>query len=94
MNLVATAIFRRTGRLTKAQWAMGWGDPILLLAIGLFVGMGHLMLVVFLASALGSVVGIFSRIFSRDGYHDDDIAHGALPFGPFLAIAAIYAYMA
>lgn len=89
LNLVATKILRKTGRLEKEQWAMGFGDPILLAAIGLLVGLSHLFLVVFLASFFGAVVGIFTKINGSKST-DPDIAHGAIPYGPFLAIAAMY----
>lgn len=93
INAIATLIFRRIGRLKAEQWAMGWGDPLLLMGIGLFVGQSHLLLVIFLASLLGSVVGIVLRIFSNVKNLPEDIAAGALPYGPFLAIAGIYTYL-
>ncbi|HXW53541.1 MAG TPA: prepilin peptidase [Myxococcota bacterium] len=94
VNILATAIFRKMGRLSSAQWAMGWGDPLLVLALGLFVGLSHLILLLFLASLLGSLMGIASRPWSYDSGCGDEIAKGALPFGPFLALAAIYIYLA
>ncbi len=92
INLLATMILRRTGRLNQDQWAMGFGDAILLGGIGLFVGISYLVVVIFLASALGSAVGIISRLASEPNL-EDEIAQGALPYGPFLAIAAIYVYL-
>lgn len=92
VNIIATVILRRAGRLSAQQWAMGFGDAVLLSAIGLFVGARHLMVVVFLGSVLGSLVGVLSR-FEKRGRKDGEIAEGALPYGPFLAIAAIYVYL-
>lgn len=93
LNVIATFILRKTKRLSAAQWAMGWGDPILVFAIGLFVGLSHLVLVLFLASALGSICGILNR-FSKIAFDDDEsIVKDALPYGPFLAIAATYVYI-
>lgn len=89
LNIVATTILRKTGRLEKEQWAMGFGDPLLLGIIGLFTGISHLLLVIFLASFLGAFVGIFAKIKSVDDAAPD-IAQGAIPYGPFLAIAGIY----
>lgn len=94
INLVATYFFRRSKRLHSDQWAMGFGDAILIFAIGLFVGASHLILVLFLASATGSIFGILHRFFPiLSDPVDEDIVLGALPFGPFLALAAIYVYL-
>lgn len=94
INLGATAILRATHRLSSQQWAMGWGDPWLLAAIALFVGLSHLVLVIFLASVAGSVAGIINLLLiKKPEIKDEDIAPGALPYGPFLAMAAIYVYL-
>lgn len=93
VNMIATAILRKTKRLEAHQWAMGWGDPILLAGIGLFVGISHLLLVIFLASALGAVVGIMQKMVAKRPALAEDIAEGALPYGPFLALAGIYVYL-
>src|SRR6185437_13840120 len=88
INILATLIFRRTGRIENNQWAMGWGDPLLLMAVGLFAGLSHLVLVIFVASFLGSIVGIVHKL-TAPMRAPEDVAAGALPYGPFLAIAAI-----
>lgn len=93
INYLATLILRRKKRLLEHQWAMGWGDPLLLGSIGLFVGLSHLLLVIFLASALGSVIGVMQKIRQAQSIEDSEIAQGAIPFGPFLAIAGIYVYL-
>jgi leader peptidase (prepilin peptidase)/N-methyltransferase len=94
INLIATALLRKTKRLTAEQWAMGWGDPILLGAIGLFVGLSHLLLVIFLASAAGSVIGIIHKFrVEKEIADENDIARGAIPYGPFLALASIFVYL-
>jgi leader peptidase (prepilin peptidase) / N-methyltransferase len=93
INIFATIILRRTKRLSSHQWAMGWGDPWLVMAIGIFVGLSHLILVIFLASSLGTIFGLINQCFHKNEHGDDDIATGALPFGPFLTIAAIYVYL-
>ncbi len=94
VNVIATLIFRKLGRLTSKQWAMGFGDAILLAAIGLFVGASHLVALLFLASLLGSIIGIAARFANKKkATTDEEIAEGALPYGPFLAIAAIYIYL-
>lgn len=92
INIFATMILRRRQRLLPDQWAMGFGDAVMLSAIGLFVGVRYLVLIVFIASACGSAVGIIARLRSKPST-DREIAEGALPYGPFLAIAAIYVYL-
>lgn len=93
INIAATFWLRNRRRLSKEQWAMGWGDPLLVFSIGLFLGLEKMILVIFLASALGAIVGIASRFFSSPRFIDDDIAEGAVPYGPFLALAAIYVHL-
>jgi leader peptidase (prepilin peptidase)/N-methyltransferase len=91
MNLLMTYVLRKSSRLKKDQWAMGFGDPLLLCAIGLFVGIEHLLLTIFLAASVGSVVGILLTF--KTPSRCADVPSGAVPFGPFLAIAAIYVYL-
>lgn len=90
VNVAATMVLRKTKRLTQKQWAMGWGDPLLLMGIAFSVGLSHLLLVVFLASFLGSIIGISLRIFGAYSKESEDLALGAIPYGPFLAVAGIY----
>jgi leader peptidase (prepilin peptidase) / N-methyltransferase len=96
--VVATGVLRRTGRLTGDQTAMGWGDPLILIGVGAFLGWRLLPLVVFLAAVAGSVVGIALK--ARGGLKgeepvsetDDWIPpRDAVPFGPFLALGALAA---
>lgn len=69
-------------RIKKIQ-GMGMGDVKLLAMIGAFFGWEGVLFVIFLASILGSVIGI-SIIIPKRG----DLKY-ALPFGPFLSIAAV-----
>lgn len=96
--VAATAILRRTGRLAGDQTAMGWGDPLILVGIGAFLGWRALPLVLFLASFQGAIVGIALR--ARGGLQGDKPVSetddwvppaGAVPFGPFLALGALEA---
>jgi len=93
VNICATMILRATQRLNSQQWAMGWGDPLLLAALGLFVGLSHIVLLIFLASVAGSLAGLVNLISKTPPSDDKNIASGALPYGPFLALAAIYVYL-
>ncbi len=87
----STYVLRRSGRLGPDQSAMGWGDPVLLAGIGAFLGYINLPTVVFLASVQGviaaGILRLAGRRFSGDG--DSGLPENALPFGPFLALAAL-----
>jgi leader peptidase (prepilin peptidase) / N-methyltransferase len=96
--VAATGILRRTGRLKPDEWAMGWGDPLILVGIGAFLGWELMPMVLFFASVQGSVVGIALKLSGKLVYDkpvspDDDWIPppGALPFGPFLALGGIEA---
>ncbi len=62
---------------------IGGGDIKLAAMIGAFLGWESVLLVLFLSSFLGSVVGIFLMMFSRFGFKSQ------LPYGPFIAAAAL-----
>lgn len=92
----STAVLRRTGRLAPDEFAMGWGDPLIMLGIGAFLGFSPLPAVVFLASLQGSVVGLVLK--ARGSLRGGEPVSatdtwvpppGAMPFGPFLAIGAL-----
>lgn len=96
--VVATGILRRMGRLAPDQLAMGWGDPLIVIGIGAFLGWRLLSMVVFLASLQGAVVGLALKARGhlrgdRPVSAADDWVPpaGALPFGPFLALGALEA---
>lgn len=58
VNVVFTYWFRLRGRLEGDQWAMGWGDPLLLGAMGSTLGWHAIPLVVFLSSIQGASIGL------------------------------------
>ena len=96
--VVSTGILRRTGRLAADQTAMGWGDPLILVGVGAFLGWKLLPLVLFLASLQGAVIGLIARatggLAGTTPVSDDDDwipPKGAVPFGPFLALGALEA---
>lgn len=62
---------------------MGGGDIKLLAMLGAFLGWKSLFFVLFASSMLGAVVGISAMIMKGQ-----DMKY-ALPFGPFLSIAAV-----
>jgi len=64
---------------------MGHGDFKLLAAIGAFLGWQILPLVIMLSAFIGAAVGILLIVFKR---HNKNLA---IPFGPYLSIAALIA---
>jgi leader peptidase (prepilin peptidase)/N-methyltransferase len=62
---------------------MGLGDLKMLALIGAFVGLRQVFLVTFLAATLGSLAGLGMMAAGRGGRRT------ALPFGTFLAVAAL-----
>ncbi len=72
-------------RLATGREGMGYGDFKLLAALGAWLGVHMLPLVLLGASLAGVVVGLFLRFTGR--------AHAgqALPFGPYLSAAGIIA---
>ncbi len=76
--LVAWGYYFFTGRE-----GMGGGDIKLLAMIGAFLGWKAVPAVIFFSALAGSVVGIITIIFNKKD------RHFAVPYGPFLACAAI-----
>ena len=68
--------------LTK-QEGMGFGDVKLLAVLGAFLGVPAIFPIIFLASVMGTLVGIPLMLIKRAD------RRLALPFGPFLAAAAL-----
>lgn len=72
--------------LSKQQW-IGGGDVKLAVALGLIVGgPAKALAVLFLASLLGSLVGVPAMILGKNGRKT------RIPFGPFLIIATILVF--
>ena len=69
-------------RLFTKKQAMGHGDFKLLAAIGAWLGWQLLPFVIFIASVLGIICGLFWLHISRQPFNT------AIAFGPYLAIAA------
>jgi len=69
--------------LATGKEGMGGGDIKLLAMIGAFIGWNGVLLTIFLASALGTLVGLLAMLKSGKNMKL------AIPFGPFLSIGAI-----
>lgn len=70
--------------LTKKE-GLGYGDFKLLAALGAWLGWQSLPLIILISSLLGALVGIILMIAKRH------TRGNPIPFGPFLAIAAVIA---
>jgi leader peptidase (prepilin peptidase)/N-methyltransferase len=81
--LIGEAYYRYSG-----QEGMGGGDVKMLAMIGAFLGWKLVLVTLVLSSVIGSVVGLFVILLKRG-----DMKY-ALPFGTFLAFAALVASLA
>lgn len=88
INYIATKIARFKKRIDEKSWAMGFGDLWLMASIGFRVGLNNTFLVILLASFFGSIYGALERWFSHENKNKP--LEGAIPFGSFLSLAAIY----
>jgi len=68
--------------LTKKE-GMGGGDIKLLAMIGALIGWQGVLFTIFIASAMGTIIGLFLILKARKGMKF------AIPFGPFLSAGAI-----
>ncbi len=78
LYLVAFVYLKARGRE-----GMGMGDVKMMLLVGAFLGWQGALMTIFIGSLLGSVVGALFITLSRKGWEY------ALPFGTFLAAAAV-----
>jgi prepilin signal peptidase PulO-like enzyme (type II secretory pathway) len=67
------------GKAAFRKEAMGFGDVKLMGFLGACLGAKYVLLAIFAASLLGSVIGIGVRLVTRSSY---------IPFGPFLCAGA------
>lgn len=76
--------------ITKRE-GMGYGDGKLLAVIGALLGWKAVVVSLFGGAVIGSVVGVGALIVGRkkEESEDESLGHTELPFGPFLAAAAI-----
>lgn len=92
---IGEAYFRATGRE-----GLGLGDSMLLAVIGALLGWPGVVAGFFGGAMVGSVIGVGALLLARkprspaatDGDADADstLMKTALPFGPFIAIAAVF----
>lgn len=70
-------------KLIRGEDGMGWGDVKFLAGIGAVVGLAGCLWVLIVAALLGALVGLVLMLLGRG------TAKTALPFGTFLALAAV-----
>lgn len=75
-------------RLLAKKEGMGRGDFKLLAALGAWMGVGHLPLIILISSVAGSIVGVGLILLGIRRREDP------IPFGPFLALAGWIALLA
>jgi leader peptidase (prepilin peptidase)/N-methyltransferase len=83
--------------LTRRR-GLGYGDGKLLAVVGAYLGWQAVLVTLFLGSIIGSVIGGLWLVAARAraGKSDGDVPlrHVEIPFGPFLATAAlVYAFV-
>ena len=76
-------LIRRVYYLVRGEEGLGVGDVKMLAMIGAFLGFDLMLLTLFLASFIGSLVGISLMITKKGDIRD------ALPFGTFLAVGGV-----
>ena len=70
-------------KLIRGEEGMGWGDVKFLAGIGAVIGLAGCLWVLIVGALLGALVGVGLMVMGRG------TAKTALPFGTFLAIAAL-----
>ena len=78
-------IFLGTWLFSKKQ-PMGYGDLLLILLLGLWLGPIKILLSIFLASIIGLIYWLFFSL--KNGYNNKL----KLPFGSFLIISSIFLF--
>lgn len=68
-------------KLLTGKEGMGYGDFKLLAALGAWVGVGQIPLIILLSSLVGAIFGICMVLLSKHAKENP------IPFGPYLAIA-------
>lgn len=96
---LGTRMARRSGRIGPDEEALGFGDLVLMAGIGVQVGLFGAVGVTFLGSVQGALIGGLLLLWRAGddqpadaACNDDDDWHPpprAIPYGPFLALAAV-----
>ena len=71
--------------LSQGRW-LGFGDVKLVFFMGLFLGSPKILIAIFLASLIGSIIGLGLIALGKKGLKSE------IPFGPFLVIGTYLAF--
>lgn len=74
----------KISKITIPREAMGFGDVKFIAAIGAFLGWQAVLFTIFASSIIGCVAGLAGIFLARDK------SGARIPFGPFLAVAAVW----
>ncbi|MBR7799718.1 prepilin peptidase [Undibacterium fentianense] len=74
-------------KLITGKEGMGYGDFKLLAALGAWMGWSMLPLIILLSSAVGAIIGVSMIVLGKLGKGKP------IPFGPYLAIAGLIAFV-
>jgi leader peptidase (prepilin peptidase) / N-methyltransferase len=78
----------------RKQEGLGLGDGMLLAVVGALLGWRGVVVALFGGSVVGSVIGVTALVIARrargKGQDDPGLMKTELPFGPFLAIGAVF----
>ena len=80
--LITSEIYYRI----RGRIGIGGGDIKFISAIGALLGWQQMVLVIFLSSLIGSMVGLIGIVTKKNNLASQ------IPFGPFLAFATLLAY--
>ena len=83
VRLAGTWFYRRSGRIGKDDYAMGFGDIKLVGAIGAFLGWQGAFFSIMSASLIGTLVALPFVICGKKALLD------RIPFGPYLSLGAV-----
>ena len=71
--------------LSEGKW-LGFGDVKLVFFMGLFLGFPKILIAIFCASLIGSIIGVGLIVLMKKGFKSE------IPFGPFLIIGTYSAF--
>ena len=85
-------LLKKLGDFLFRKESMGGGDIKLMFVFGLILGYPMSIISIFVASFVALPVAVYFTIKYKDQKYidDDEIPEHSIPFGPFLAVAAIF----
>ncbi len=92
LAFITMLLLKKFGDFLFKKESMGGGDIKLMFVFGLVLGYGMSIIAIFVASFIALPIAVyFTMRYGNQKYIDDEeIPEHSIPFGPFLAIAAIF----